>query len=137
VSLASTKGKAVLLFFWAHWCGDCKTQAPVLARLLDRYGGQGLVIVAPTQRYGYVAGGRKAPPDEEKAHIEQVRRTVYGQLPDMAVPLSQANLDRYGVSTTPTLVLVDREGLVRLYNPGRMTEEALDPHVRRALGGAR
>ena len=135
-ALAALKGKVVLLFFWAHWCGDCKAQAPVLARLLERYRDAGLTIIAPTQRYGYVAGGRKATPGEEKAYIDQVRQAAYGQLPDMPVPIAPANLDRYGVSTTPTLVIVDREGVVRLYNPGRMTEEALEPIVRRALGSA-
>jgi thiol-disulfide isomerase/thioredoxin len=135
-ALAAMKGQVVLLFFWAHWCGDCKAQVPALARLADRYRGQGLAIIAPTQRYGYVAGGKKATPDEEKAYIDQVRQTTYGQLPDVSVPLAPANLERYGTSTTPTLVLVDREGVVRLYNPGRMTEEALEPFVRRALGVA-
>ena len=62
-ALAALKGKVVLLFFWAHWCGDCKAQAPVLARLLERYRDAGLTIIAPTQRYGYVAGGRKATPE--------------------------------------------------------------------------
>jgi hypothetical protein len=33
-------------------------------------------------------------------------------------------------------VLLDRQGLVRLYNPGRMTEAALEPLIRRALGSA-
>ena len=56
-SLAALKGKVVVLFFWAHWCSDCKAQGPILAKLLDRYQAQGLTIVAPTQRFGYVAGG--------------------------------------------------------------------------------
>jgi thioredoxin-related protein len=51
----------------------------------------------------------------------------------MPVPLAKANMERYGVSTTPTIVLLDRQGLVRLYNPGRMTEETLEPIVRRLL----
>ena len=54
-SLADLKGKVVVLFFWAHWCSDCKAQGPILAKLLDRYQAQGLAIVAPTQRFGYVA----------------------------------------------------------------------------------
>ncbi|MBS1817593.1 MAG: TlpA family protein disulfide reductase [Acidobacteria bacterium] len=63
LSLNDVKGKVVVLFFWAHWCPDCKTQAPILKELLDGYGGRGLTVVAPTQRYGYVAlgqGGRSA-----------------------------------------------------------------------------
>lgn len=129
-TLAGLKGKVVLLFFWAHWCPDCKNQAPVLARLADGYRDQGLVILAPTQRFGYVAGGKSAAADEETRYIEQVRQASYSVLADQSIPLSAANHTRYGVSTTPTLVLVDRAGIVRLYHPGAMSWEQLEPRVR-------
>lgn len=132
-ALDSLKGKVVILFFWAHWCPDCKIQGPILARLIAKYGQQGLTVLAPTQRYGYVAGGRSAGPEEEARYIDQVRQTYYSFVADQRVPLSETNHKLYGVSTTPTLVLVDREGIVRLYHPGRMTEEELEPLVRRLV----
>lgn len=30
----------VLVYFWAAWCGQCKTIAPVLDELADQYGGR-------------------------------------------------------------------------------------------------
>lgn len=130
-TLSSFKGQVVLLFFWAHWCPDCKAQAPILARLYEKYRNQGLVIVAPTQRYGYVAGGATASAADEKVYIEQVRAEYYPVLADVPMPLATANHLRYGVSSTPTLAIVDRAGFVRLYNPGRMTEDALDTQLQK------
>jgi thiol-disulfide isomerase/thioredoxin len=135
-ALAQLKGKVVLLFFWAHWCGDCKAQGPIVADLAARYAADGLVVVAPTQRFGYVERGRPAGADEEKRYIEQVQRTSYPDLTGKAVPLSEANHMRYGVSSTPTLALVDRAGIVRLYNPGKMTKEALESAVKRLMGAS-
>lgn len=135
--LASLKGKVVLLFFWAHWCSDCKLQAPILADLAARYGPQGLVVLAPTQRFGYVAGGKEAPADDENRYIDQVRQQSFAVLKDQPIPLSEANHRRYGVSSTPTLVLVDREGIVRLYNPGRLPLERLEPLVARLVSDTR
>jgi thiol-disulfide isomerase/thioredoxin len=136
-ALTSLRGQPVLLFFWAHWCADCKAQAPIITRLYEKHRAQGLRLVAPTQRFGYVAGGAPASAGDEKTYIEQVRAEYYPVLAGLPIPLSAANHLRYGVSSTPTLALVDRQGVVRLYNPGRMTEDALDAEIQKVVGTAR
>ena len=127
------EGKVVILFFWAHWCPDCKIESPILAKLYAKYQSQGLTVVAPTQRYGYVAGGAPAAPDEELRYMREVRDTHYGFLANLPVPVSVANHQRYGVSSTPTVVILDRQGIVRLYHPGRLTEEELESQLRPLL----
>ena len=128
-ALAPFAGRVTVLFFWAHWCPDCKAQAAALAMLLVQHAAQGLQVIAPTQRYGYVDGGRDASPAAERDYIERVRLQYYGFVPGSAVPLAEANHQRYGVSTTPTLVIVDRAGIVRRYHPGNMTLAELEAAV--------
>jgi thiol-disulfide isomerase/thioredoxin len=128
-ALAELKGKVVVVFFWAHWCSDCKIEGPILQKLYEKYRAQGLTVVAPTMRFGYVAGGKTAPPDEELKYIVQVRDQYYPWLADIPTPLSTANHQRYGVSSTPTLAIVDRDGVIRTYNPGRLTEEELEARL--------
>jgi len=132
-SLAALRGHPVLLFFWAHWCPDCKAEAPVLAALKNTYGPQGLVLLGPTRLYGYVAGGEEAAPAAEKQYIEQVRRRYYAALADMPAPLSAANFVTYGASTTPTLILIDRAGVVRFYHPGAVSEAELSARIQAIL----
>jgi thiol-disulfide isomerase/thioredoxin len=124
-ALASLKGSPVLLFFWAHWCPDCKAEVPVIARLRQEFGSAGLVVIGPTQLYGYVAQGADASPVQEQAYIESVRQRYYSSLADMPVPLSQRNFNAYGASTTPTLVVVNRAGQVAMYHPGAMAYDEL------------
>jgi thiol-disulfide isomerase/thioredoxin len=129
------KGKVVVLFFWAHWCGECKRQAPILSSLLDEHRSAGLVVVAPTQRYGYALKRAPATREAELAYIAQVRDEFYPFLRSGAVPVSEANHKLYGVSTTPTLVVLNRQGIVRLYHPGMMTADALEAVIKPLLGG--
>src|SRR5207237_784794 len=107
VPLSALRGHPVLLFFWAHWCSDCKAEVSIVANLRKRFAPQGLVTIGPTRLYGYVAGGEDAAPQKEKPYIEQVRAHYYAPLSDMPVPLSAANFVQYGASSTPTLVLID------------------------------
>jgi thiol-disulfide isomerase/thioredoxin len=132
-SLASLRGHPILLFFWAHWCPDCKQEAPVLVYIERIYAPRGLVMISPTKLYGYVAGGNPASPTEEKRYIETVRRQYYAGLSGTPVPLDAANFLNYGASTTPTLVLIDRKGMVRYYHPGAVSEPALAAQVEALL----
>jgi len=120
-----TRGKPELLFFWAHWCSDCRNDAPVVARLQKEF--PGLAIVGPTQHYGYVEGGAEANAQQETAYIERVRKQYFGTF---AVPVNEENFKNYGASTTPTFVLIDKHGIVRMYHPGAMTYEQLTERIK-------
>jgi len=127
------KGSPVLLFFWAHWCIDCKHEGPVIAQLSSEFAAKGLTVLAPTQLYGYTAGGEDAKPKDELAYAEKVWQQFYPGLQSVPVPVSKANFDRYGASTTPTLVLIDRKGKVALYHPGVMSYEDLKSAIEKTL----
>jgi thiol-disulfide isomerase/thioredoxin len=131
--LGAWRGHPVLLFFWAHWCSDCKREVPDIARLMAEFGQQGLVVVGPTQRYGYVAQGQEAGPELELQYIDLVRQKLYTPLASMPVPVSEENFRVYGASTTPTLVLLDRRGIVRMYHPGAMPYGELAAQVQSVL----
>jgi thiol-disulfide isomerase/thioredoxin len=122
-ALAGLKGKRVLVFFWAHWCADCKAMAGSVARIKRE--NPELVVVGPTQPYGYAAGGVEVGRAEEVKYIDEVRAKYYGGIEGMTVPVSEENFREWGASTTPTVVVVDAAGVVRLYHPGRMTYEEL------------
>ena len=132
-SLASLRGHAVLIYFWAHWCSDCRGEAPILADLERLYGPKGLVLMGPTRLYGYIGGGQDAPPDLERRYIEAVRQQFYPMLAQVPVPFGEGNFQTYGASSTPTLVLVDKAGIVRMYHPGAMAEADLAAKIQSVL----
>jgi thiol-disulfide isomerase/thioredoxin len=132
-TLASVKGMPILLFFWAHWCVDCKAEVPVIARLKQEFAADGLIVIGPTQFYGYASQGNAASPQQEKSYIEAVRERYYASLQDMPVPLSKQNFNAYGASTTPTLVVLNRAGQVSMYHPGALSYEELRSAVQKVV----
>jgi len=54
-------------------------------------------------------------------------------LKGVSIPISKANFEVYGASTTPTLVLVDRAGKIALYHPGAMPYAELRSAVEKVV----
>ena len=132
-TLAQLKGSPVLLFFWAHWCVDCKGEAPIITQLRSEYASKGLTVIGPTRLYGYTAQVQNAKPDDELTYIDAVRHRFYAGLLDMPVPISKYNFEVYGASTTPTLVLLDRAGKVAMYHPGAMPYDELKAEIEKVV----
>ncbi len=131
--LPSLKGSPVLLFFWAHWCADCKAEAPIITQLRSEFTAKGLKVVGPTRFYGYTAQIEHASPADELRYIDAVRHRFYSGLLDMPVPINTHNFEVYGASTTPTLVLLDRAGKVAWYHPGAVPYDQLRTEIEKVV----
>lgn len=130
------KGKPVVIFLWAHWCGDCKKQGPILDALVTKYKASGITVIAPTQRFGYVEKRKPAGAAEELAYIEQIRDQYYPWMKTVSAPVSDDVYAKYGVSTTPTYVMIDRDGKVSSYLPGQPTSEELEVLIKKIIAPA-
>jgi thiol-disulfide isomerase/thioredoxin len=97
-SLASLRGRVVLIDFWATWCGPCRDLAPELSALQARYGAQGLSVIGIT-----------TDTMEAAAMFKERVDMRYAVEVDARGETSRA----YGVSALPTLFVLDKDGVVR------------------------
>lgn len=122
VKLSDLRGRVVLLDFWATWCGPCRATFPQLRALHKKYKDKGLTILGVTNYYGRF-GGREATPQQELAFLRSFKKQ--NEMPyGIAVSDSDDNDFKYGVTSIPTLFLLDRRGVVRYINIGASEEDA-------------
>lgn len=110
--LTEHRGHPVLLDFWASWCGPCRAQMPALVRIHERFRGRGLVVVGVNVDQN---GAWAVPSFRRRLHIEY----------PMVYDVEGATSARYQVQGLPTLILVDRDGNIRLRHAGMASESAL------------
>gem|GEM_PF-159460 len=125
--LAKFRGKPVVLYLWAEWCGDCKAQAPAFVQIVEKYAGRGVAFLAPTRLY------ETKDSDAERKRIDEQWRTTYKGVKVNGIPVNEEAMLRYGVSATPTFVVIDKKGVVRFYSPTRLTEQRLAAEIDKVL----
>lgn len=119
-------GRITLLQFTAHWCIPCRNSYPAIQKLHDQFAKQGLEVIFSTQLYGYFSDRNDLKPEEE---IEADREyyATHHHLPfkvaiepqrtypnNGQAPSWNDNESSYFVGGIPQMVLIDKQGIIRL-----------------------
>ncbi len=103
--LAESKGRVVILDFWATWCGPCLQAMPQVERVAREFEDRNVLLVAVNLQ---------EEPDQIKAMME--RHKLH---PTVALDRDGVAAARYGANAIPQTVIINREGVVaRLFVGG-------------------
>ena len=134
VSLASYKGKAVLINFWATWCAPCKIETPWLIELRNQYASKGFEILGVSE--DDLDLGDKQKLSQEKKDITHSAQEM--QIPYPVLINGDAISQPYGgVDELPTSFFVDRNGTVVAAQMGLTSKDDIEANIRKALGAAK
>jgi thiol-disulfide isomerase/thioredoxin len=120
LSLSDLRGKAVIVNFWATWCGPCKIETPWLVELQNQYGAQGLQVVGV------------AMDDSGKDEIEKFAKEMGVNYPVLIG--KEAVGDAYGgVPALPESFFVGRDGKIVDRIIGLKGRGEIEDSVKKAL----
>ncbi|HWW13452.1 MAG TPA: cytochrome c biogenesis protein CcdA [Candidatus Dormibacteraeota bacterium] len=118
--LSDLRGKAVLLNFWATWCGPCKIEMPWFVDLQKKYGSQGLQIVGV------------AMDDASKDDIAKFAKDMGVNYPILIG--KEAVGDQYGgVPALPETFLIGRDGKIVDKIIGLRGKSEIEDSIKKAL----
>jgi thiol-disulfide isomerase/thioredoxin len=117
--LSDLQGQAVVLDFWASWCGPCRAQSPVLERVAKAFGGDKLRVLGV---------GTSDDRDNITRFLQRSGLGYPSVFDDQEVASSL-----YHVQGLPTLILIAKDGTVRAVSTGFTDETELTRLVRDAL----
>ena len=118
VTLASLRGRPVLLNFWASWCPPCRNEAPLLSDVARQQDAQGLAIVGVI----YADDNLKALND----FIGEYNLAY----PNVRDPGSRTAIN-YGVAAVPETFFIDKDGVIRAHVRQEITRDVLGMQLRK------
>ena len=131
VSLASYKGKAVLINFWATWCAPCKIETPWLVELRNQYAAQGFEILGVSADDIDRDDAQKL--SDEKKEIARSAQQLHIPYP---VLIDGASLDKDygGLDELPMSFYVERNGTVVAVQMGITSKNDMEANIKKTLG---
>jgi cytochrome c biogenesis protein CcmG, thiol:disulfide interchange protein DsbE len=121
LSLGAYRGSAVVLDFWASWCGPCQLEAPIVNKLAQRYHDRGLVVVGVDTSEPNGDG-----PGRSWAAAHELSYPIVYDANDETARL-------YGVTSMPTLVVISRTGKITAVREGLTNDTELQSLVEGVL----
>jgi cytochrome c biogenesis protein CcmG/thiol:disulfide interchange protein DsbE len=122
VSLASYRGKPVVLNFWASWCEPCKGEAAVLERDWASYRDRGVVFLG-VDYHDLASDARR---------FVSTHALTFPMLEDGSGKVT----GDYGISQVPETYVLNRQGRVMLHLAGPITDPGFAGRFRSALAKA-